>query len=322
MAALAVVFSVIPGLGLFMPIPLVLAYVRYGGRVALLTGAVATLLSVMFRGPILTFTFLLPAGVMPGLVFGYGFRNKLKPLMVGILAVAIFFVGYFTEYVVTRQAVLGGRDPIAAMLEQPQVKQLYDQFQVFMKQVIDTTPQMTEEQRQTSLAQLEETQKNPAAIFWTLAPGLIFSIGAAATWLNYWICKWILPRFGHDIPAPMAFGEFRLPIWAIWVLTPVMFVSNLAGGSLLNAPWWIKTAQNIFAPLLYVLLLVGMAVVFGWLRKRDIAKPMAVAIMLFGLFGFGLAVGLNLYIWVALLDSVFDFRGLGHGIWKGPEPTE
>ena len=82
MAAMTVVFSLVPGLSVLMPIPLVLAYVRYGGRIAVMTATAATLFTMAFTG-VVSAILAIPAGILPGLVFGMGFRRKWKPLTIG-----------------------------------------------------------------------------------------------------------------------------------------------------------------------------------------------------------------------------------------------
>lgn len=320
MAALVAVFAIVPGLGIFMPIPLVLAYVRFGGRTAALTGIVALLLSVMFSDPVSTFIYLVPGGILPGLAFGYGFRHKMKPLLIGIIAVVVFFVGYAGTYVVSRLALTNGRDPIAVMAESKEFHQMSDPMWNAMENYYKTAPGIADAQRQQMADQLNEFRTHPVEVMWTLLPSMLFMWGAFSSWLNYMLCKWILPRFGHDIPTPTPFAEFRLPAWLTWVFMVLMYVQGfVATPSLLNAAWWVKVIMNVFQPLGLIFVLCGMAVAFGWLRKRNIAKPLALGVSILGLFIFGWNWGMQIYLMLAVLDTVFDFRGLGHGWMKRPE---
>ncbi|HWH72464.1 MAG TPA: DUF2232 domain-containing protein, partial [Candidatus Sulfotelmatobacter sp.] len=126
MAGILLVCALVPFLSIFLPIPLVLVYVRYGGRTAVLTAVVSALLTAMFKGPIQAFLITVPSGILPGLVFGLGFRRKLKPLVIGLLAVAVFFGGFAAEYMVTRVAILGGQDPFENALQSTEGRQMLD----------------------------------------------------------------------------------------------------------------------------------------------------------------------------------------------------
>lgn len=323
MAAMVVVFALVPLLSLFLPIPLVLAYVRYGGRVAGLTAAVAIVFCALFVGPVQAFVLMVPAGVLPGLAFGYGFRRKLSPLIIGLIVVTVFFVGFAANYAVMRVAMFHGRDPFAATLEQPQMRQLVDQFFDAGEQLLKAQPASTEAQQRNlelSLGQMNEFRQNPLEAMWALLPASLFFLGAVSTWINYMLCRWILPRFGHAVPAPTPFREFRLPVWLIWVYMLAMFGAQYVGSSLLNAPWWVKLVMNVIGPLAYIFLLVGMAVAYGFLRKKEVPKPAAILFTLLGLVLLR-GLGMQLYTMLAMLDTVFDFRGLGHGTLKRPEET-
>lgn len=323
MAALVVLFALFPILVLFVPIPLVLTYVRYGGRVAGLTSVVAVLFAAMFMGPIQAIL-LLPGGVLPGLIFGYGLRNGLRPLTIGLIAVAAFFLGYAGEYMVTRVALFEGRDPIAMTAEsevgRAQIERLLQMMEPFT-QVPQNATKAQKANAELVKARLEEMRQNPTGVVWAAFPATLFLLGTLSTWINYQLCRLILPRFGHEVPKPTPFGEFRLPMWLTWVFALTSFGVSYGGiqKSLLNAPWWIQVLETVLGPLMLIFVLSGMAVAYGFLRKKDVPKPAAAGLCLVALFLGGL--GTQLYTLVAMWDSIFDFRGLGHGLLKRADDT-
>lgn len=327
MAGLVVVFALVPFLAILVPIPLVLAYVRYGGRTAVMTSVVAALLAVLIKGPLEAFLITVPAGILPGLAFGYGFRHKMKPIMIGVLAVSVFLVGYAADYAVTRVAVLGGRDPIEDLMRQESVTKLFDTVGKTAEQTLDQQMAQRPPKNDTEKAayekqrtQIREMSENPVGFMWALLPVSVILAGAVISWINYKLCEAVLPRFGHPVPAPTPFREFRLPTWMVWVYGLAALGSGYVGGSLLNAPWWAKLIVNVVMALQYVFLLNGMAVAYGWLRiKRNLSKGMAILLSLAPLL-LG-ALGMQVYLMLAMWDAIFDFRGLGHGIWKRPEPN-
>ncbi len=326
MAGLLVLFALVPYLSIFIPVPLVLTYVRFSGKTAVLTAVVAALLTAMFVGPIQAFLITVPFGVLPGLIFGYGLSRKLKPLTVFLLAVAVFFVGFAANYGVTRVAVLGGRDPLEAALENPQIRQSLtdltngmDQFVAVQEQAAKTEADKKSLEQQKVL--IADMRKDPLRYAWATLPLGVFSVGALLTWMNYRMCRAILPRFGHPVPRFTPFSEFRLPTWSVWVFFLASLGTRYLGQSLLDAPWWVKVIANVVPPMIYIFLAYGLAVAYGWLRrKQNMPKGMAI------LFSLALALiprgyGMQLYVMLAMWDTIFDFRGLGHGMWKRPEPN-
>jgi len=324
MAALVVVFALIPVLGLFLPIPLVLAYIRYGSRVAFLTATVAVGFTMLFTGPLQAFL-LIPGGVLPGIVFGYGFRRGLRPMTIGLIAVAVFFLGFAAQYVVTRVVLFDGKDPLAQAASsetgRAQMEQILAMIEPHVTTVPDNASEAAKRMAELQQAWIQEFRDNPVPAMWTLLPLSIFMLGALSSWLNYMMCRWILPRFGHAVPAPTPFAEFRLPIWLIWVYVLVIVGTSFAdiGPTIGGAHWSFQVVLNVLPPLSWMIILAGVAVAYGYLRQKEVPPLMAGIFSLAGLMIGGF--GLQIYLILAVLDSIFDFRGLGHGVYKRPEST-
>lgn len=318
MAALVVIFAVVPILNLLMPIPLVLTYMRFGGRAALLAGVVSALFSAIFMGPVNMLLILIPGGLMPGMAFGFGLRRGWKPLMTGILALVIFFFGYALTYVGTRALVLGGRDPIADAVETEPVKSWIGEVTTTMEQAYQTQP--ASPSRDQMINQLRDFREHPAAMEYALLPTILLFMGSVSTWFNYKMLQISLPRLGHPVPTPAPFSEFRLPTWSIWVYAAAALAGNYLGTptSLLTAPWPVKVAINVISPMMYVFMLAGYAVAYGFIRRRfNFPKlPAALLSMVGMLFGGGM-----IYVMLAIWDTLFDFRGLGHGLFRLPKPN-
>jgi len=325
MAALTVVFSLVPVLSVLMPIPLVLAYVRYGGRIAVMTATAATIFTMAFTG-VVSGILAIPAGILPGLIFGLGFRRKWKPLTIGLAAVLTFFFGFALTYVVTRVAMFDGRDPFVAMLETPAVQAQVEQFAGLMDQMAETIESTAAQQGAAVPAAAQQyrqmadlIRRDAAGLTWTLLPSSLFFMGAFSSWINYLLCKLILPRFGHQVPPSTPFEEFRVPIWLVWAYVILALATPLfTGGDMTALPWWAKLMLNVFTPLMYILVLAGLAVAYGFMRKRGMQKGVAVAILVAGFLLLG-QFGMQLLVLLAMWDTIFDVRGLGHGLWKRTE---
>jgi uncharacterized protein YybS (DUF2232 family) len=317
MAAMVVVFAMVPFLTLFMPIPLVLAYVRYGGRMAGMATLVAALFGMMFMGPLQTLVWMVPIGLVPGLVFGYGFRNKLQPATIAMMAVVVIFLASVGNYLGTRYALMGGRDPMADFMEAPGVREGLET--VFKSMEQSAQRQTNPQARDAAMKQAAYMRQNLIPMMQKAIPAALFVSGVFVTWVNYSLCRWILPRFGHNVPRLLPFREWRLPIWLSILFLPVFFGWLYTVQTLVAFTGWRAVLVNIALPLMYLFALVGMAVAYGFLRKQDVPKPLAILFVLLGFFLGGL--GIILYPMLAAWDSIYDFRGLGHGLRKRPEPT-
>lgn len=324
MAALLVVFSLVPVLWVFMPIPLVLAYVRYGGRVATMSAAIATLFTMAFSGFIVGLM-AIPGGILPGMLFGYGFRNRWRPLTIGIVAVLVFFLGYAMQYGVTRVAMFQGRDPFEMVLASPAGQEQIDRAletmeKAMLPELTNPTQQQLQAQQQ-SREMIEHFRQDPVGVTWTLLPTLLFILGAFSTWVNYMLCRVTLPRFGHAVPAPTPFEEFRLPIWLVWASGLLMLGAPFfLTPDLIGASWWAKLLLNIFTPLGLIIALAGIAVGYGFLRKKNYGKGVSALLTVLIFVVLGQAV-LQIFMLLAMWDAIFDFRGLGHGMWRHPEES-
>lgn len=329
MAALIVVFSLVPVLSYLMPIPLVLAFVRYGGRTAVLTAVAATLFTMAFRG-VISGILIIPAGILPGLAFGLGFRRKWRPLTIGITAVLAYFFGFALTYAVTRVAMFGGRDPFVAMLEQPDVRAFLDtmitSMQTLASQIEQAAAQSGAASSGSQVAAAEQyrmmadlLQRDPVGLIWTLLPASVFFSGVASSAVNYLLCRFTLPRFGHEVPAWTPFAEFRLPTWSVWLYAVMALAAPyLLAGDMVSLPWWGKLLLNVFSPLMMIFMLAGVAVAYGFLRKRGLSGGAAALIVVLGTFMLG-QLGPQLLVLLAMWDTVFDVRGLGHGLWRRQE---
>lgn len=320
MAALVIIFAFVPFLSFLMPIPLVLTYLRYGGRTAVLTSVVSTIFAIFFTSPDVALLTVLPMGVMPGLAFGLGFKKGWKPIMTAVLALAVFFVGYAGDYAASRWLFFAGKDPIVMSIESEAGRAQINTMVSMMESVLQQQPVATDAQKQQVeqvRAMLTQMKTEPAKMVWALLPSGLFLLGALFTWVNYLLCLRILPRFGHHIPAPTPFGELRLPAWATLGYFVFMF-----GGQYILQPagegaWWTDLLRNVLFTLVYIFYLFGLAVVWGFLRKKDVPKGFAFLLSALALFVFG-----QWLLVIAAWDAIFDFRQLGHGLWRRHPTTE
>ncbi|WP_342589502.1 DUF2232 domain-containing protein [Symbiobacterium terraclitae] len=150
----------------------------------------------------------------------------------------------------------------------------------------------------------------------SLLPASIFFSGVASSAVNYMLCRFTLPRFGHEVPAWTPFAEFRLPTWSVWLYASLALLAPFfLSGDMVSLPWWGKLLLNVFSPLMMIFMLAGVAVAYGYLRKRGLSGGSAALIVILGTLLLG-PLGPQLLVLLAMWDTVFDVRGLGHGLWR------
>jgi uncharacterized protein YybS (DUF2232 family) len=313
MAALVIIFAFTQVLAFLIPIPLVITYLRYGGRVAVLTGLVATIFSLLFASPDVALLQVLPMGVLPGLALGMGFHRKWRPLYTGALTVLVFCFGYVLIYLLTKFVFFGGQDPIVQMVQMMKgsINQSIDLAQRLSAQLVAAGG--SQEQIQGYIKNLTAVRENLEGFIRYLMPILLASSGIMLAWLNMKLCAKILPRFGLQISGPTPFGDLRLPVWSIWGCFALLLGLRVAALPFGGQPWWIEVIRNGLYALSLIYSTVGLAVAYGWLIRRGVPKPFAILVSLFGFMIFGW-----IYLILAAWDAIFDFRGMGHGTWRRP----
>lgn len=316
MAALVIIFAFTQVLAFLIPIPLVLTYMRYGGRVAVLTGVVATLFSLLFASPDVALMQVLPMGVLPGLALGLGYTRKWRPLLTGGLTVLVFCFGYLLIYLLMRFVFFAGQDPIAQLVQmmRESLTQAVNMVQGMTSQLPagDATQQQA---MQSYLQQLTTLRDSVDGFIRNLLPTSLAFGGVVFAWLNMKLCTKILPRFGYQVPAPTPFGDLRLPAWTAWGYFLLLFGGRVLELPMTGQPWWVEVARNGVLALQMIFGIVGLAVAYGWLIRKGVPKILAILISLFGFFVLN-----GIFLVLAAWDAIFDFRGMGHGLWRRATP--
>jgi len=320
MAALIVIFALVPGLYFLMPVPLVLVYVRHGGRVAVLAAVASSLLTTIMGG--LTQGFLaIASGILPGLTFGYGFRHRWRSLSIALAAMATFMISFALSYAVMRVFLFAGQDPIEQIVTSELYREMIQLYTDAIEQTMErqvaagVDPAALEAGR----ALVAEMREHPAAVVWALLPAGLVIGGALSTAINWLLCRLTLPRFGHSIPTPAPFGDFRLPVWLVLVYGVVAIGSSslVDPSTVVEQNWVGRLLLNLITPLGLIFAIAGAAVAYGFMRRQNLARGTAILIMALAFLLLG-SVAMQVLILLAMWDAIFDFRGLGHGWIKRP----
>lgn len=296
MAAICVVLGLsgyyLPVLGLAAvlmgPVPIVVAHLRHGTRVAVLTALVAGILLGAFLGP------------LQGLVMGFAFGTM------GVGLGAAFSRGASASVAVFWGALAVGSSMVVSagvsflFLGINPAQTLEEMWQAYERAGdlwarLGGGPQMAEQMR--SLAQ---TMRQ---MFWQMWPAVFLGAFCLSSAVNWAVARSILSRLGYRVPAAAPFASWRIPRWTLvpflasWVL--------VAARPHYASDWWHRVGLNLNILFGWAMILQGASAAWFFLRRwlARSALFLAVALLLFlpNLI-------LPLTMWLGVFDLLFDYR--------------
>ncbi|MEW6546250.1 MAG: YybS family protein [Bacillota bacterium] len=299
MAALCVVLGLsayyIPVLGvaavLVGPVPIVVACLRHGPRIAILAAVVAGILLGAFLGAMQGLVMGFGFGSM-GLALGMGFSRQAPPfttVLWGSLAVASastlsLGLGFLFLHISPVQTI-------------EQMFQAYESASELWGRLGAAGMQ---EQARTMVAMMRQS----FALLWPAAFAGAFVMAAAINWA---VARAILRRLGYRVPDPAPFAQWRVPRW---LLIPFLLAwAAMAAASYYRLDWLYRLGTNVNMLLMLVMAVEGAAVAFGFLRRwfggRAGLVLAGIVIMIPGL-------AWPLIVWLGVFDLLFDYRRLAN----------
>ena len=260
------------GLGLLQPLPVLLAYIRHGGRLASLVAIVAAGVLALWAGPLAavgSLGFVVAVGLLPGWALrrGAGLPLTITAMTIGLLALTA--LGLLGSEVLWHTNVWG---------------QAWQQLSSFM------------DAHQALLATAGLTAATALGMVRTMLPVAALLGATGESLAVYLLAAVVFARLGHPLPRLLPFARWRLPpltAWGVLVALGVLLVGERSGHKVL-----VPIALNplLLAALAYAV--VGLAISYGWLRRRGLGRGPAavllgVATWLLSAFGLSLALPLG-----------------------------
>jgi|GEM_PF-412665 len=289
-----------------MPLPITLAYLRYGWRLGAMTTAVTALLALFVGGPLVGF--FVAMGCVIGLALGYGISRRWPFGRTVLLAAVVAFVSTLLGLVVS-MLVIG-----------PQ----------FLQQSLDLVREGTElmlESMRTAgvspelVSQVQDTYSRLMASPWPFVGlSLVFaSVMYSMVW--YAAAAPALTRLGHEVPRP---GQ--APPVAQWHLPPALGLASIVAYLLaIYLGGGLDPASPLGAYLGIGLTLIGLGLMFQGLgllahllvrygASGPVRRPLLV---LAGVGVFLIPPLAVLLFWMGMFDLALDFRGFARGRLAG-----
>lgn len=295
MAALCVVLGLsayyIPVLGtaaMFLgPIPIVVACMRHGPRIAVMASVVAGILLGVFLGALQGLVMGFAFGTM-GLALGLAFARGASPSATVLWAALASAAA--TGLSVGLSVLFLGLSP-SQMVEQ--MFTAYEQAGEMWGRL--GVPGMAEQAR-TMLTMVRQM----FAVVWPAAFAGAFLVLAAVNWAA---ARAVVKRLGYRVPDPAPFARWRLPRWLA-----VPFLLGWAAVVLEpyhHLRWLALVGTNVSTLLSLAMLLQGAAVALVFLRRWT---GQAATFLLVLLLLMQPALTWTLVMWVGVFDLLFDYR--------------
>lgn len=279
-------------------IPIVIATVRHGLGIGIMSTVVAGFLIFILASPLEALFLVLQFGGL-ALLYGYAFNKGIKPgitLLAGTgVAIISFLLTFGVSLLISGLNQINFVDQLKETIE-PTIE-MYRSLGLFDKY---GTSGLTEENMRQMLAGFIN-------LLIVLFPALIVTYGIMAAFLNYIIGQKILFKIGIPVPQLPPFRNWQLPWWTVWG-----FIGGF-GLSLAGSYWQIKTLTTIgsnimmvYYPVLFVLGLSVIAYFYHHKLQRAFSYRL---LFIFSVFFFFRYVSLLIPI-VGLFDLVMNYRRL------------
>lgn len=279
-------------------IPIVIATVRHGLGIGIMSTVVAGFLIFALASPLEALFLVLQFGGL-ALLYGYAFNKGLKPgiaLLAGTgVAIVSFLLTFGVSLLISGLDQINFTDQLKETIE-PTIE-MYRSLGLFDKYGAGG---LTEENmRQFLLGFIN--------LLIVLFPALIATYGIMAAFLNYIIAQKILCKLGIPVPKLPPFREWQLPWWTVWG-----FIAGF-GLSLAGSYWQLKNlttiGSNIIMVYYPVLFVLGLAVIAHFYHHKLQRAFSYRLLFIFFVFFFFRYVSLLIPL-IGLFDLVMNYRRL------------
>ena len=300
LAAITVLLSLLgayflPYLFFITPVPLIILVYRHGMRPGILVAVTSALLGGIVLSTLPTMVFLLILGLV-GLAMGGALREGFSPGKIMFIGSATSIAALVLMIIVT--SFLLNYNVLEHTLELME-RSLNQSMRIYDRLGVETNPLFNENV-------LGELVRMLRLAF----PAAILTTAIVVTFVNYWLAHLILRRLGVKLPWLRPFRLWRFPWYLAWGYILGQGLPLLTRGAT-DGNIWFTVGLNLQIIFNYVFLLQGLAILWYFLDKANVAKALRWLIVFF-MFN---PLFMTLIVWAGVLDTWFDFRKLGQ---EGP----
>ncbi|MBE3520196.1 MAG: DUF2232 domain-containing protein [Firmicutes bacterium] len=311
LAALAVVITLLAeyvpvvgiGAALLGPVPVAAVVARHGMKWGIMSGVVATLISMAFLNPILALASGLVL-VFGGLSLGYGIMKKLEAQKTLFLMTVAAILIAVVEVLVS--AIILGAGPEALLRE------AMESMVSGMEQGAELAAKLTgkpfdaaewAKTREAMIASFTETVKQAIV-------GLLAATAVTHAYLNYAVSGAVLRRLGIPVNELPPFSNWIFPPWLgllffLASTVPAAFANQLAAYPLLRA-----VVMNSIVGTSFFTLIEGLSLLSYYLKQAKVPTLVVVLLGIYAVTNPSLGFVAQLF---GALDAMMDFRRIRWG---------
>lgn len=277
---------------IIVPVPLILLVYRQGLQMGILTAVVAALISSLVAGHVFSGLSILIWGFV-GVSVGMALREKFsfpKLITVGVLSnLVVIGLNIFLYSLIFGQ-------------------NLFTEMLGFMIESMERAMSITEGLGMAGEAVVKYERMLDAIpfIFKYGLPSILLIYALVMSYINLLVIRLILKRMDDEVPWISPFVEWKTTTWFVLPLIAGMYLTGLAQTVSL-APWLQYLGLNMFILSFYWFLIIGIAIVWHYFRRKNVAKFLR---FLFVLFLFSLEPLVLMVVFLAISDGIFDWRKL------------
>lgn len=278
-----------------LPIPIAVLYLRQDYKTTLWAILVTGVITTLINDPITAVTTTISFGII-GFLLGYCIKNK-KSIFITIIILAVGFLAATIIKFLIYFMFIDKRGIIAVINETTKV----------MKQSIEFYSNMGVPKEQ--LQQMEKTLDffKPESILKVIPATLIITAFLSA-FLNYAVTKKVLEKLGYkDMKSLPSISKIYVNVRLVTIVAIGLLIGAiLRRKGITVGDYFFDSSQYM---LMTLLLIDGISSAIYYMKnKYKVSKGILIFILFISIFS---ALGI-IYIYLGLMDIIFDFRRLDH----------
>lgn len=270
------------------PVPVMLAQIRQGMRLSVLTVVVTGALLSSLVGLVPALALVVTLGPL-GIAMGEAFRRRLTPWSSLGVASAAALVSHVLGFGVT--LLLMGQNPL-------------ELYRTTFEESVGIASSLYGRMGLDAGAVLAPLQEQAAILLGTLLPATLVMAAVTTAAINYGVATLILRRLGYRFEAFPPFARWQLPPFA-----PLLYIAGVAlvyldrgRESALNA-----VGGNLAMIAQMAFMVAGLSVAYWWLTRLGLSRVFKIVLLV---YVFVLPPLVFAAMLAGVVDSLFDWRKL------------
>lgn len=295
LAIMVLINVYVPMFFVFLPIPIVILFLRYDLKASIMSSIVSVIIISMMGQPIYALTSIIMNFIV-GITLGYCIKNKKKFYFTLTLLAIVFIVAMMINLGIYTKLIMN-------MDLHSFINYTISNLNDVSKNVIQFYKSMGMKEEQLQVLTNAMNMAN-SKVFLLMMPGMIIVSAFIMSYLNYIITLVIIKklRYNVNLEVPRV-THIAIDIKVATIVSILLLLGSLLSKKSIIGGTYVYITSKVI--LQYICLIQGVVVVAFYLINK-FRVPRNFSILIIILTGFS-ALG-NLYLAIGFLDLIFDFR--------------